>query len=974
MSLVRRSTTTSTTLLALALAMLAACNSTGSTSVTTDGGSDLGMDVTLPLDGGELPDNPPVIDTPPVSDTPMACTSSRQCPGQVCDTALGFCVDCLGDADCPAADRCLRGSCVPRPRQCTSSRQCSDIGQVCDTTRMQCVECTGDNDCLTGDRFCDPEGRCAERVCTPGTSRCSTAGTRELCDTRGSRYDDAPCTATQTCRDGACVDHVCVPGSSRCVAGAFGSREICDANGLAYTTAACDTGRSCRDGVCAVQVCVPGSASCVGTGSARLCNADGLGYGKATTCSATSTCDARTGMCADWVCVPGARSCEGNTARLCNADGLGYAPTVCGTTQTCREGLCVEHVCVPGSVSCTSVDARRVCNDDGLGYTPSACAAMNACLGAGTCTPWTCTPRSSTCVTASARRVCTADGQGGDEVPCGTSESCRDGVCRTRICTPGTTRCPSGSAGSFEACDPDGLAWVSSPCAVGRSCSGGACTPWLCTPGTPSCVGSTGTRTCAADGLGYTATTGCATGTSCTPSTGLCGAWVCTPGSATCEGMTRRVCNSDGLGYTSITCTGTQNCTAGVCVDRVCVPGALSCADVNTRRRCNDTGAGYEPAACPAMNACLGAGVCTPWTCTPGASGPCASSTTRQVCNADGQGYSAAACAGATNATGVCTAGACGTTCNSGFGDCDGSAGSGCEANLNTSAAHCGRCGMACTTGQVCTTGTCRSSTTPVNDACSGAVVIPWSVPSTTLTASNVGATTSLTPPCGFNVGTDLFYRLDVPGPSSELVYADTVGSSFDTVLYFARNCTTALTTSTTTGDTICNDDLGSAGCAGGLPSTVTALLTPGTWYLVVAGYNGSSGNVNLRVQHLAVGSGAVALLPAGSTTQSGATSGAGSLAGSCGGGSAGETTWWWRTCPESTGGSFSATTCSRASYDTLIYQRNGDGTAGACSDDFCSLQSSITSSIPAGPGIHALTVDGFNVNTGSFSVAVTRP
>jgi len=263
----------------------------------------------------------------------------------------------------------------------------------------------------------------------------------------------------------------------------------------------------------------------------------------------------------------------------------------------------------------------------------------------------------------------------------------------------------------------------------------------------------------------------------------------------------------------------------------------------------------------------------------------------------------------------------------------------------------------------------------PSNDTCGGAQPISFASPVITLTGTNVGASQQVASPCGSNVGGDVYYRIDVPGPSRELVYADTQGSTFDTVLYFARDCGTALTGTTTTGDVLCNDDMGSAGCfGGGLQSQVVALLSPGTWYLMVAGYNGQSGAFNLRVHHLAVGAGAVNLLPQGSTTQSGATSGSGLLGGPCGGSGAGEATWWWRSCPDFGGGGFSATTCSRASWDTLIYLRNAVSGSDACNDDTCALQSTINATIPPGAGLHTFTVDGYSVNTGSFSVAVTRP
>ncbi|MEZ4409306.1 MAG: hypothetical protein R3A52_22975 [Polyangiales bacterium] len=51
------------------------------------------------------------------------------------------------------------------------------------------------------------------------------------------------------------------------------------------------------------------------------------------------------------------------------------------------------------------------------------------------------------------------------------------------------------------------------------------------------------------------------------------------------------------------------------------------------------------------------------------------------------------------NASATCVMGACGISCATGFGDCDGDASNGCEAPLASSVNHCGTCGRACPTG-----------------------------------------------------------------------------------------------------------------------------------------------------------------------------------------------------------------------------------------------------------------------------------
>src|SRR5207247_2347909 len=82
---------------------------------------------------------------------------------------------------------------------------------------------------------------------------------------------------------------------------------------------------------------------------------------------------------------------------------------------------------------------------------------------------------------------------------------------------------------------------------------------------------------------------------------------------------------------------------------------------------------------------------------------------------------------GVADGTAACSNGVCTVAaCNSGYGNCDGNAGNGCETNLNTDLNNCGACGTVCTppanATAVCSTGSCdflcNSGLAKCNGAC----------------------------------------------------------------------------------------------------------------------------------------------------------------------------------------------------------------------------------------------------------------
>ncbi len=162
-------------------------------------------------------------------------------------------------------------------------------------------------------------------------------------------------------------------------------------------------------------------------------------------------------------------------------------------------------------------------------------------------------------------------------------------------------------------------------------------------------------------------------------------------------------------------------CTAGACAQGRCNDGfadcdlnaATGCEVVTSTDRDNCGACGHHCALPNAMAGCAG-GQCTVGTCAAGfgdcdgmAANGCEADVAGSLLNC---GMCGSRCA-PVNATGRCTAGSCAVaSCTTGFGDCDGMALNGCETDLQSSLASCGACGARCnpTNGAgACMAGTC---------------------------------------------------------------------------------------------------------------------------------------------------------------------------------------------------------------------------------------------------------------------------
>jgi hypothetical protein len=222
--------------------------------------------------------------------------------------------------------------------------------------------------------------------------------------------------------------------------------------------------------------------------------------------------------------------------------------------------------------------------------------------------------------------------------------------------------------------------------------------------------------------------------------------------------------------------------------------------------------------------------------------------------------------------------------------------------------------------------------------------------------------------PCASN-GQDLVIKFAVRSQQPQLIYADTFGTTWNTVLFFSDACNKAKPpTSTGTDAVVCSDD-----ACGTTQSQVVAALGYGWHYLIVSGANGESGDVTVHMQSAALGNGPSVTLPQGSSAVQGTTSGT-DRSGLCEASGAMDN-YWWLSCPDDTGGDVKATTCYGASFDTILGLQIPRVDVLSCNDDdsTCGMQSTLFTSVPPGAGVQVLTVGGAT-GSGDYTLVYTRP
>ncbi|MEZ4294997.1 MAG: DNRLRE domain-containing protein [Polyangiaceae bacterium] len=223
--------------------------------------------------------------------------------------------------------------------------------------------------------------------------------------------------------------------------------------------------------------------------------------------------------------------------------------------------------------------------------------------------------------------------------------------------------------------------------------------------------------------------------------TGACALGACDSGFANCDTNPYNGCeaelaastaNCGSCGHACQNLHGTTACVAGACSPTCAAP--FDDCDGNADNGCEskltslyNCGSCGTVCAAPNANTSCATGACQVTTCKTGfgdcdgdvANGCELLLTTLQDCGACGQ-----ACTVGANATPTCAAGTCQIgNCIAPYLDCNNSPADGCEANSDTSVAHCGACGVACTNANgstSCSAGACTPVCAAGWDSCDG--------------------------------------------------------------------------------------------------------------------------------------------------------------------------------------------------------------------------------------------------------------
>jgi hypothetical protein len=711
------------------------------------------------------------------------CTNDHgtaQCVNGECAPTCGVgWGDCDGNKDNGCEAAATLGSCCGVT--CTNAHGSTTCeGGIC---KPVCAPGYGDCD-GNPDNGCEDQvttADCCGHTCTNahGTTSCQGGVCVPVCDTGWGNCDgnaDNGCEAavsdvsccgrvcqnphgTTACQGGVCVP-VCAAGYGDCdgnpTNGCEAAATPADCCGTTCTNA--NGGVQCVNLHCA-PTCAPGFYDCDGNPNNGCEEAVSSGdcCGSACTNAHGST------VCQGGVCKPTCASnwfdCDGNPANGC--EGQAITGSCCGKSCTNAHGstTCVAGICTPVCAA-NYYDCDHNPDNGCEGNATTADCCGHACTnanGSTSCTNGLCKPVCSTgygdcngnpddgceaaVTTADCCGVACANGHG--------TTSCVGGVC-VPVCDASYYDCDRNPANGCE-----GGNTVASCC--GKTCTNDhgttACTNGVCVPscaaGWADCDGNP------ANGCETSLATlencgGC--GVACAPprasascSTGTCTITGCDAGYGNCNGNVDDGCETNIL-TTAGHCGGCGQacsanhvpspvCTGGQCTG-ACATGWSDCnndkrtdgCEVDPNTNVNNCGGCGRTCSTNNITAACSGGACT-GTCAAGW-GDCNSDKRTDGCEVNiltapaNCGACGQVCSNNHISTPSCAAGTCNGTCDSGWGDCNGNKLSdGCETNINTTVAHCGGCGQACSANNItaaCTSGQCTGTCNAGFDDCNG--------------------------------------------------------------------------------------------------------------------------------------------------------------------------------------------------------------------------------------------------------------
>ncbi len=778
--------------------------------------------------------------------------------------------------------------------------------------------CTRDADCVSG--ICLSVGRCSRTCATagdcprsPNWSCVGLPGRGTVCDCSPTSTSDLPCNMIDDDCNGEADD------TSRTCAGScvdIGSNSAnCGGCGIV-----CGGGTACISARCECPTDHPTicGTRCVAT-QTDPANCGSCGHVCPAGAGGTATCTA--GACA-LTCMPGTADCDGDVANGCeaivrsdlaNCGACGHACAFANASATCSTGVCVLGACTAGFTNCDG-DPSNGCEAD----TATSVTSCGACGRA--CAP--------------------SHGIG----------ACAAGVCDLAACDAGFANCNTLAIDGCEAelqTDPRNCSVCGRACpGTGApntlaSCTAGACS-FACTTGYGDCDGSTanGCETSVVSNVAHCGACGRACGAGQVCNAGVCelpcgGVPGLTQCGASCVDLATDPANCGACGAT---CPAPRICAAAACG---CPSGRTycgsSCVDLNT-----------DPANCGACGTpCLGGRVC--------GAGVCACPTGTTVCggvcvNLASDPANCGGCGVACGAPRTCSGSVC--ACPAGRTYCSGSC-----VDLTSDSNNCGACGVVCTLPMRCSASACRL-VAPPNDECVNASPVSITAGSTTVITDSSALATSSS--LGCSPGPDVWYAVTLAQPG--ILYVDTFGSAFDTTITVVSTCGTT--------PPACSND-----ACGTTQSQAAVFLTTGTHRLLIDSAV-AGGAITAHVQFVPAPARSDGPVAMGSSTIMDTTVGGATTTLTCGGTAAPGHRYHWLTCPTSLAGTLTATTCSGATYDTVLQLSHGEGVA-TCNDDSCStLQSTINAPVAAGAGLHVLFVKQYSTSTvgGPYSIFVTRP